>query len=60
MTRAIGTRVEVYLQERTEAQFSHGLCPECVCRLYPEEAKSLGFHDGNEPGEPDREADLVY
>lgn len=28
--------VEVYLTEHSEAQFSHGLCPECAHRLYPE------------------------
>lgn len=29
-------QVEVYVQERTDAQFSHGLCPDCVKRLYPD------------------------
>lgn len=28
--------VEVYIREHTEATFSHGLCPPCVRRLYPE------------------------
>jgi len=28
--------VEVYLSEHSEAQFSHGLCPGCAHRLYPE------------------------
>lgn len=28
--------VEVYLSEHSEAEFSHGLCPECAHRLYPE------------------------
>lgn len=28
--------VEVYLTEHSEAQFSHGLCPGCAHRLYPE------------------------
>ncbi|MDZ4165774.1 MAG: hypothetical protein U1C55_11670 [Smithellaceae bacterium] len=28
--------VEVYVMEHSEAEFSHGLCPECVQRLYPE------------------------
>ena len=27
-------QVEVYLQEHTEAEFSHGLCPDCKKRLY--------------------------
>ncbi len=30
------TQVERYLTEHTQAEFSHGLCPECMKRLYPE------------------------
>ena len=29
-------QVEHYISEHTAAQFSHGLCPECLQRLYPE------------------------
>jgi hypothetical protein len=28
--------LEAYVQEHSESQFSHGLCPECLARLYPE------------------------
>lgn len=28
--------VEVYVSKRTDAVFSHGICPECAERLYPE------------------------
>jgi PAS domain S-box-containing protein len=28
--------IEKYVTERTDATFSHGLCPDCVTRLYPE------------------------
>jgi hypothetical protein len=28
--------MEVYLASRTEAQFSHGICPDCMARLYSE------------------------
>jgi PAS domain S-box-containing protein len=28
--------VELYVGEHTGADFSHGLCPECMTRLYPE------------------------
>jgi ligand-binding sensor domain-containing protein len=31
-------RLEDYLKHHTEAEFSHGLCPECIRRLYPEYA----------------------
>ena len=30
------TQVEVYVRDRTEAEFSHGFCPECMKKLYPE------------------------
>ncbi len=28
--------VEQYVEQFTDAQFSHGICPECLNRLYPE------------------------
>jgi len=28
--------LEVYLQNHTEAKFTHGICPECMRKLYPE------------------------
>ena len=31
--------VESYIRERSEAQFTHGICPECARRLYPEDYK---------------------
>jgi hypothetical protein len=30
------TRVETYVSQHSQAQFSHGLCPECSNKLYPE------------------------
>ena len=29
-------QIEVYITEHSEAEFSHGICPECVKKLYPE------------------------
>lgn len=29
-------QIESYIREHSEAEFSHGLCPECAKRLYPE------------------------
>ncbi|MDW7772148.1 MAG: hypothetical protein SCH71_04575 [Desulfobulbaceae bacterium] len=29
-------QVESYIHERSEADFSHGICPECAEKLYPE------------------------
>ena len=28
--------VESYIKKHTDVEFSHGLCPECITRLYPE------------------------
>ncbi|MEW6050247.1 MAG: response regulator [Candidatus Zixiibacteriota bacterium] len=33
-------RLEKYVQEHSEAQFSHGLCPECLEKYYPEREES--------------------
>lgn len=30
------TQLEVYIRDHSEAEFSHGICPECAERLYPE------------------------
>jgi len=30
------SQVEVYVCEHSEAQFSHGICPDCVKKLYPD------------------------
>jgi two-component system CheB/CheR fusion protein len=29
-------QVEVYVRDHTEAEFSHGICPDCAKELYPE------------------------
>jgi PAS domain S-box-containing protein len=29
-------QVEVYIRDRSEAEFSHAICPECFKKLYPE------------------------
>jgi len=29
-------QVEVYVRDHTEAEFSHGICPDCMQELYPE------------------------
>ena len=33
--------IETYIHDRSEAKCSHGLCPECIERLYPEIAAEL-------------------
>lgn len=34
-------QVEAYIQTHSLATFSHGLCPECTTRLYPEIAEDI-------------------
>jgi len=29
-------KVESFISEHTEVEFTHGICPECVRRVYPE------------------------
>ncbi len=35
------TQVESYIQAHSDATFSHGLCPECFEKLYPEISKKI-------------------
>ncbi|MFW2373107.1 MAG: CHASE domain-containing protein [Gammaproteobacteria bacterium] len=30
------SQIEVYIKDHSEAEFSHGICPECAEKLYPE------------------------
>jgi len=32
--------IESYISEHTDAEFTHGLCPDCITRLYPGYANS--------------------
>lgn len=34
-------QLEIYLKEHSYAEFSHGLCQECMAKLYPEEYKQI-------------------
>lgn len=29
-------QIEIYIRDHSEAEFSHGFCPDCMARLYPE------------------------
>ena len=37
-------QIEVYISEHSEAEFSHGICPECAQKLYPDFYSSTSFH----------------
>jgi CheY-like chemotaxis protein len=34
--RGYWNQIEVYIRDHSEAEFSHGICPECAKKLYPE------------------------
>ncbi len=38
-------QVEQYISHHSEAEFSHGICPECVEELYPEQSLNLKTDD---------------
>jgi hypothetical protein len=39
--RGYWNQLEKYIQDRSEATFSHGICPECMKKLYPNEYAML-------------------
>jgi len=40
--RGYWTQFEQYIRTHSEAEFTHGICPECIQRLYPDLAPSQG------------------
>ena len=50
-TYAYWQQVEEYVSAHTRAEFSHGLCPECMARLYPGIDVAGGVEMGASPGE---------
>lgn len=48
--RGYWNQVEVYVRDHSEADFSHGICPECIEKLYPESGEagdgSTSYHSG--------------
>jgi integral membrane sensor domain MASE1 len=43
------TQVERYISDHTDAQFSHGICPDCLQRVYPEYANHTGHQNPDAP-----------
>ena len=35
------SQFETYVSQRTEAKFTHGICPQCIEELYPEEFQRI-------------------
>jgi hypothetical protein len=42
-------QIETYISDHSEADFSHGICPECLRRLYPEYADRALLKRSREP-----------
>ncbi|MFH0975510.1 MAG: response regulator [Spirochaetota bacterium] len=34
--KGVWEQVEIYIKSRSEAEFTHGICPDCARKLYPE------------------------
>jgi hypothetical protein len=34
-------QIEVYIREHSEAEFSHGICPDCGMKLYPNQWEKI-------------------
>ena len=41
-------QMEFYIQKHSEAKFSHGICPECAKRLYPDIYDAIVQNQGPE------------
>jgi PAS domain S-box-containing protein len=52
--RGYWQKVESYISEHTQAEFTHGICPECLRRLYPEYTVGRGG-EGTASGEETKE-----
>ncbi len=35
-------QIETYIKDRSQAEFTHGICPDCAQRLYPQDYKPKG------------------
>jgi len=46
-------QVETYIRSRSNAEFTHGICPDCVRQLYPEYKLILGTEETPQGKEPE-------
>ena len=37
--------VEIYIREHSDADFSHGICPQCVQHLYPDQFSGAAINE---------------
>jgi PAS domain S-box-containing protein len=45
-------QIEIYVRDHSDAEFSHGICPDCMVKLYPEFVEGRGDSDRGEPSRP--------
>ncbi len=48
-------QIEQYISEHSEAEFSHGLCPQCIRELYPEISGKILGDDNKEAPRPNNQ-----
>ncbi len=41
-------QIEIYIRDRSEAEFSHGICPDCLKKFYPEHYDKVIGQDGDQ------------
>lgn len=39
--KGIWNQIEIYIRNHSDAEFTHGICPDCVKKLYPDFAKDM-------------------
>ncbi len=47
--RGYWSQIESYISNHSEAEFSHGICPDCSKRLYPDLHEKIEAKKKNEP-----------
>lgn len=45
--RGYWNQIELYVQKHSQAEFSHGLCPGCFTKLYPDDVDLLQPHESS-------------
>jgi len=49
------SKIEAYISSRTDAEFSHSICPDCMKKYYPEQHRSLAEKNKLPEAPPDAE-----